>query len=166
MNSNDSVNSIGEITLIRIIEELIFEKTGRKLIEKDLKGKNTKERKKEAAASARARAHARKANEIKPPAAAINPPTRDLWFNEYEQQWGMLVGSAAEADEIMEWKKRITIEGWRYSLKEARDANARRWSYLRKVLQRVERDGLPINGNMSPTSTPTTVDIVWNEITQ
>jgi len=35
MNNNDYINSIGEITLIRIIEELIFEKTGRKLIRDD-----------------------------------------------------------------------------------------------------------------------------------
>ncbi len=35
MNNNDYISSIGEITLIRIIEELIFEKTGRKLIRDD-----------------------------------------------------------------------------------------------------------------------------------
>ena len=35
MNDNDFISSIGEITLIRIIEELIFEKTGRKLIRDD-----------------------------------------------------------------------------------------------------------------------------------
>jgi thiamine-monophosphate kinase len=35
MNNNDCISSIGEITLIRIIEELIFEKTGRKLIRDD-----------------------------------------------------------------------------------------------------------------------------------
>ncbi len=33
--NNDHISSIGEITLIRIIEELIFEKTGRKLIRDD-----------------------------------------------------------------------------------------------------------------------------------
>ena len=35
MNNNDYISSIGEITLISIIEELIFEKTGRKLIRDD-----------------------------------------------------------------------------------------------------------------------------------
>ncbi len=35
MNNNDYISSIGEITLIKIIEELIFEKTGRKLIRDD-----------------------------------------------------------------------------------------------------------------------------------
>jgi len=35
MNNNDYISSIGEITLIRFIEELIFEKTGRKLIRDD-----------------------------------------------------------------------------------------------------------------------------------
>lgn len=35
MNNNDYISSIGEITLIKIIEELIYEKTGRKLIRDD-----------------------------------------------------------------------------------------------------------------------------------
>ena len=35
MNNNDYISSIGEITLIKIIEELIFEKTGSKLIRDD-----------------------------------------------------------------------------------------------------------------------------------
>jgi len=35
MNNNDYISSIGEIALIRIIEELIFEKTGRTLIRDD-----------------------------------------------------------------------------------------------------------------------------------
>lgn len=49
MNNNDYISSIGEITLIRIIEELIFEKTGRKLIRDDsfffkiLEGDNLKD---------------------------------------------------------------------------------------------------------------------------
>ena len=49
MNDNDYISSIGEITLIRIIEELIFEKTGRKLIRDDsfffkiLEGDNLKD---------------------------------------------------------------------------------------------------------------------------
>ena len=35
MHNNDYISSIGEITLIEIIEELIYEKTGRKLIRDD-----------------------------------------------------------------------------------------------------------------------------------
>ncbi len=62
---------------------------------------------------------------------------------DYEEVWGMMVPSAFVAARIQEWVDRVPRAVWRHALEEAMRANVRRWSYLERILERLEQDGLP-----------------------
>jgi phage replication O-like protein O len=90
-------------------------------------------------------------------------PTISDFVSAYQSVWGMMVSSAYIGEEIQDWEKRITLEGWRYALKECADTrNVGNWKYLRKILERIERDGyLP-----QPQAVPVmaTVDFALEEL--
>jgi phage replication O-like protein O len=95
-------------------------------------------------------------------AATSQPKTRDEWFAAYEHIWGLTL-TCADADDILEWKERVTLEGWKYALQEARTSNARNWRYLRSILRRIEVDGPPAT-NSSAQQQPSTIDFVWGDM--
>jgi len=83
----------------------------------------------------------------------------DEWKMAYEQIWGRLIESPYINEEIHEWSERITLDGWKYSLQQAADSNARNWRYLRSILKRVEEDGPPVVVVAEESSELTTVYI-------
>ena len=85
------------------------------------------------------------------PAAATEstaPEPRDPWVTDYETIWGMVVPSSYVAAQIDEWKGRVPQSVWQYALQESLKANARNWRYLSRILERLERDGLPVAVNV------------------
>lgn len=89
----------------------------------------TKERKKVAAAAA---------------ADVPEPmPIRDPYVAAYER-YISVVESQVAGERIADWASRLSIGAWEYAVKEAHDHNARNWKYLTPILQRVEREGAPV----------------------
>lgn len=70
-------------------------------------------------------------------------PPRNPFVAAYERYIGV-VESHIAAERIADWEKRISLGAWQYAVKEAHDNNARNWKYLTAILQRVEREGAPV----------------------
>lgn len=76
------------------------------------------------------------------PAAADPAPKPNEFVAAYERIWGMLVPSPYVNEEIQDWEKRVTYDGWCYALKECADSHKRgNMRYFRSILTRIERDG-------------------------
>jgi phage replication O-like protein O len=84
----------------------------------------------------------------------------------YERIWGLTVSSSYIGDKIQEWESRVTLEAWEYALKESADSkNQGHWKYLRKILERVEREGyLPKTDQ--PASASSTLDFAIEDTYQ
>lgn len=75
----------------------------------------------------------------------------------YQTIWGLTIASPYIGEEIKEWEERVTLEGWRYALKECADTrNIGNWKYFRKILERLAREGyqpqaasMPINATVN-----------------
>jgi len=70
-------------------------------------------------------------------------PQRNPFVAAYERYIGV-VESPIAAERIADWEKRISLGAWQYAVKEAHDNNGRNWKYLTAILQRVEREGAPV----------------------
>ncbi len=69
-------------------------------------------------------------------------PSKSEFVSAYERVWGMMIPSPYIAEQIGDWETRITVDGWRYALQECADRkHIGNWSYLRQILNRIERDG-------------------------
>lgn len=83
----------------------------------------------------------------------------------YERIWGLQVSSPYIGEQIQEWEQKVTLEGWRYALQECTDRrNHGNWKYLRRILERIEREGYqPIS--QPATRQPSTLDFALEELT-
>ncbi len=70
-------------------------------------------------------------------------PIRDPYIAVYERYIGV-VESQVAGERIADWASRLSIGAWEYVLREAHDHNARNWKYITPILQRVEREGAPV----------------------
>ncbi len=75
--------------------------------------------------------------------AAATGAARDPYVLAYERYIGV-VESQVAGERIADWASRLSIGAWEYAVKEAHDHNARNWKYLTPILQRVEREGAPV----------------------
>ena len=90
--------------------------------------------------------------EQQPPAATPAP-----FVQEYERVWALSVDSPYRAQQIDDWARRVTIDGWSYALKECADhSKVGQWRYFETILKRVESEGVPktvpkqkVSGNVS-----------------
>lgn len=95
------------------------------------------------------------------PATAAESLAENPYVTAYEQTWGRLVESPYVSDTIRDWSDRVTIDAWRYALRESADANARNWKYLTRILERVERDGFVAP---TPTQPAPVIDMTLEEL--
>lgn len=82
----------------------------------------------------------------------------------YESIWGLTVSSDYISDEIAQWEKRVTLDGWRYALKECVDNRKHgHWKYFRRILERIEIEGY----RQQSTSVPidSTLEFALEDIT-
>jgi hypothetical protein len=87
-------------------------------------------------------------------AAATTKHIVSDYVQAYQSVWGMMVASPYISSEIQDWEARVTLDGWRYALKECADRrNAGNWKYLRRILERIERDGYQPQPLCAPTTT-------------
>lgn len=75
--------------------------------------------------------------------AAATGVVRDPYVLAYERYIGV-VESPIAGERIADWAGRLSIGAWEYCLKEAHDNNGRNWKYMTAILQRVEREGAPV----------------------
>jgi hypothetical protein len=110
--------------------------------------------------------------ECAPPAAAAanskpkyrRPPVSEF-VAEYERVWGLQVSSEYVGDQIKEWERRVTLEGWRYALQECADnRNIGKWKYLKTILERIEREGYQPKEPAKATTTTSTLDFAFEDL--
>jgi phage replication O-like protein O len=75
-------------------------------------------------------------------AATAKPCTISDFVQAYQTIWGLTIASPYIGEEIKEWEQSVTLDGWRYALKECADTrNIGNWKYFRKILERLAREG-------------------------
>jgi phage replication O-like protein O len=100
-------------------------------------------------------------------AAATRPLPKPCVISEFVQAyqtiWGLTVASPYIGDEIKEWEHRVTLDGWRYALKECADTrNIGNWKYFRRILERLAREGYQPQQQAIPITA--TVDFALEEL--
>lgn len=75
---------------------------------------------------------------------------KDTFVAAYEYAWGRLVANETEGEIIADWSTRVTLDGWKFALRESAKAHATNLRYLEKILQRIEREGYLPEGVTSP----------------
>jgi hypothetical protein len=69
------------------------------------------------------------------------------FVKEYENTWGLML-TQYHAEKVKDWCDRVTVTAWSYALKECADhRNVGQWKYFEKILERIEKDGLPDGTN-------------------
>jgi phage replication O-like protein O len=89
-----------------------------------------------------------------PAPVSESPPTKDPFVEAYEKTWGRIAASEYEAGKIIDWSRRVTLEGWQYALRESADARKTDWKYAEAILRRIEREGYT-----PPDAPPVTVSV-------
>jgi hypothetical protein len=116
----------------------------------------------EEAASARARTYENTAA-----AALRDPPKRVVsdFVKAYERIWGLTISSPYIGEQVQEWESRVTYEGWCYALQQCTDRrNQGHWSYLRPILERIEREGYQSQRQTMPA--PTKVEFALEDVSR
>lgn len=84
--------------------------------------------------------------ETRTAAATAKPPSKPRDVSDfvvaYERIWGLTVSSQSIGDEIKEWESKLPYDAWCYALQECTDTrNHGHWRYLRRILERLQREG-------------------------
>lgn len=81
----------------------------------------------------------------------------------YERIWGLMISSPYISDQVKEWAGRVTLDGWCYALQESADSkNAGNWKYMKRILERIERDGY--QADSAPTKSESKIDFLIEDI--
>jgi DNA replication protein DnaD len=99
-----------------------------------------------------------------PPSRPEADPGCAEFVRAYERIWGFGVESPEVGEKIQRWRQRVTLAMWEYALNEGLEHNRRTWSYISRILERVEREGLPTQAAQGAAVRQNRVDFLLSDL--